>query len=266
MLQAHFTGKSRNELVAQLLTCATVADAVAACQERRAPTVFHGPAVLTGTQPGDDLGDDDDDDNASVTTDSTTNASARGPALPSQVALQTAQAPQALDQRADARHIYVCTLTGGTGVYFSGLDTEASRMAHIYASVRKDIILGGGDSPTDDELRMHTFLVKYNATDDGASQLSPEYGMKMRIISAAAALTHFGVEDLPVMSPSSFGGKIDEIIGNATVRYCGSWELVERSSVPRKRALIKLKRDGSLKSRLCVQGCRQVQGVDYHQT
>ena len=52
----------------------------------------------------------------------------------------------------------------------------------------------------------------------------------------------------------------------------GSWELVERSSVPRKRALIKLiwvykvKRDGSLKSRLCVQGCRQVQGVDYHQT
>ena len=52
----------------------------------------------------------------------------------------------------------------------------------------------------------------------------------------------------------------------------GSWELVERSSVPRGRALIKLiwvykvKRDGSLKSRLCVQGCRQVQGVDYHQT
>ena len=38
----------------------------------------------------------------------------------------------------------------------------------------------------------------------------------------------------------------------------GSWELVERSSVPRGRALIKLiwvykvKRDGSLKSRLCV--------------
>ena len=94
-------------------------------------------------------------------------------------------------------------------------------MAHIYASVRKDVILGGGDSPTDDVLRMHTFLVKYNATDDGASHLSSEYGMKMRIISAAAALTHLGVEDLPVMPPSSFGGKIDEILGNATVRYCG---------------------------------------------
>ena len=76
-------------------------------------------------------------------------------------------------------------------------------------------------SPTDDVLRMHTFLVKYNATDDGASHLSAEYGMKMRIISAAAALTHIGAEDLPVMPPSSFGGKIDEIHGSATVRYCG---------------------------------------------
>ena len=52
----------------------------------------------------------------------------------------------------------------------------------------------------------------------------------------------------------------------------GSWVLVERSSVPRNRNLIKLiwvykvKRDGSLKSRLCVQGCRQVPGVDYDQT
>jgi len=52
----------------------------------------------------------------------------------------------------------------------------------------------------------------------------------------------------------------------------GSWELIERSSVPRDRQLIKLvwvyktKRDGSLKYRLCVQGCRQVKGVDYNQT
>ena len=226
VLQAHFTGKLRSELVGQLLTCATVADAVAACQERRAPTIFHGPAVLTGTQPGDDLGDetdDDDDDDASVTTESTTNASVRAPTQLLQAAPSTAQAPQATaqGQRADTRYIYVCTLTGGAGVYYSGLDTETSRMAHIYASIRKDVILGGGDSPTDDVLRMHTFLVKYNATDDGASHLSSEYGMKMRIISAAAALTHIGVEDLPVMPPSSFGGKIDEILGNATVRYCG---------------------------------------------
>ena len=229
VLQAHFTGKPRSELVAQLLTCATVADAVAACQERRAPTIFHGPAVLTGTQPGDDLGDetdDDDDDDASVTTESTTNASVRAPTQllqAAQAAPSTAQAPQATaqGQRTDTRHIYVCTLTGGAGVYYSGLDTETSRMAHIHASIRKDVILGGGDSPTDDVLRMHTFLVRYNATDDGASHLSSEYGMKMRIISAAAALTHIGVEDLPVMPPSSFGGKIDEILGNATVRYCG---------------------------------------------
>ena len=52
----------------------------------------------------------------------------------------------------------------------------------------------------------------------------------------------------------------------------GSWVLEERSKMPRGRNLIKLvwvyktKRDGTLKSRLCVQGCRQVKGIDYDQT
>ena len=52
----------------------------------------------------------------------------------------------------------------------------------------------------------------------------------------------------------------------------GSWEWVKRSAIPRGRSLIKfvwvykIKRDGSFKSRLCVQGCRQVAGVDYNQT
>ena len=51
-----------------------------------------------------------------------------------------------------------------------------------------------------------------------------------------------------------------------------SWEYIDRSDVPRGRNLIKLvwvykvKRDGTLKARLCVQGCRQVAGVDYDQT
>ena len=52
----------------------------------------------------------------------------------------------------------------------------------------------------------------------------------------------------------------------------GSWEYIDASALPRGRRLVKLvwvykvKRDGSLKSRLCVQGCRQVPGVDYDQT
>ena len=52
----------------------------------------------------------------------------------------------------------------------------------------------------------------------------------------------------------------------------GSWEWVDASSVPKGRRLIKLiwvykvKRDGSLKSRLCVQGCNQQSGIDYDQT
>ena len=52
----------------------------------------------------------------------------------------------------------------------------------------------------------------------------------------------------------------------------GSWEYIDASQLPRGRRLVKLvwvykvKRNGSLKSRLCVQGCRQVPGVDYDQT
>ena len=52
----------------------------------------------------------------------------------------------------------------------------------------------------------------------------------------------------------------------------GSWEWVPISDMEKGRRLIKLiwvfktKRDGSLKSRLCVQGCTQVAGVDYDQT
>ena len=51
-----------------------------------------------------------------------------------------------------------------------------------------------------------------------------------------------------------------------------SFEWLDRSQLPRGRSLVKLvwvykvKRDGTLKARLCVQGCSQVAGVDYDQT
>ena len=51
-----------------------------------------------------------------------------------------------------------------------------------------------------------------------------------------------------------------------------SWEWVRAEDVPNGRRLIKLiwvfkvKRNGKLKSRLCVQGCNQVEGIDYDQT
>eukprot|EP00965_Chrysotila_dentata_P043423 1443817-Pleurochrysis_carterae.AAC.3 len=52
----------------------------------------------------------------------------------------------------------------------------------------------------------------------------------------------------------------------------GSWTCIDRSDVPHGRSLVrriwvyKRKRSGSLKVRLCVQGCAQVHGVDYDQT
>eukprot|EP00965_Chrysotila_dentata_P119251 3942163-Pleurochrysis_carterae.AAC.1 len=48
--------------------------------------------------------------------------------------------------------------------------------------------------------------------------------------------------------------------------------MIDRSDVPPGRSLVRLiwvykrKRSGALKARLCVQGCAQVQGVDYDQT
>ena len=51
-----------------------------------------------------------------------------------------------------------------------------------------------------------------------------------------------------------------------------SWTEIDRSKVPKERRLVRLiwvykvKRDGSLKASLCVQGCSQVPGVDYDQT
>ena len=51
-----------------------------------------------------------------------------------------------------------------------------------------------------------------------------------------------------------------------------SWSYIPRSEVPMGRRLVRLiwvykrKRDGSYKARLCVQGCSQAAGIDYHQT
>jgi hypothetical protein len=51
-----------------------------------------------------------------------------------------------------------------------------------------------------------------------------------------------------------------------------SWSFIPRAHLPRGRHVVRLiwvykvKRDGTKKSRLCVQGCSQVAGVDYHQT
>ena len=51
-----------------------------------------------------------------------------------------------------------------------------------------------------------------------------------------------------------------------------SWVYKSRDDIPAGRKLVRLiwvykrKRDGSLKARLCVQGCSQIPGVDYDQT
>eukprot|EP00965_Chrysotila_dentata_P024752 820657-Pleurochrysis_carterae.AAC.8 len=51
-----------------------------------------------------------------------------------------------------------------------------------------------------------------------------------------------------------------------------SWTTIDRSEVPADWSLVRLiwvykrKRNGTMKARLCVQGCVQIPGVDFHQT
>jgi hypothetical protein len=52
-LRRVLTQASRAELMKLLLAVPTVDDAVDACEEHDVPTIFHGPAVLPNTQPGD---------------------------------------------------------------------------------------------------------------------------------------------------------------------------------------------------------------------
>ena len=70
--------------------------------------------------------------------------------------------------------------------------------------------------------------------------------------------------------PTAWGQSEIGEIGNHESK--GSWSYILRSEMPSGRRIVKLtwvyktKRDGRKKSRLCVQGCTQVAGVDYDQT
>ena len=235
VLQSHFTDISRDDLVSKLLTCADVDDAITACKQHNASTIFHGPAVLAGTQPGDDLGDDDDDDgeeDASVTTNSTTLASDAA-ALATSLAQRPLPTEPAAPRALERRTVFIFTYSGHDGIYFSSLGSDASRLAHVLATIRKEIILTrrelSATAITDDALRAHLFMVEYNSTGDEASQISPEYATKMLLLAAAAALAAQGRPEnwplqssrqveLPVAPPSH---ELDEIYASATITYHG---------------------------------------------
>lgn len=65
------------------------------------------------------------------------------------------------------------------------------------------------------------------------------------------------------------GAELKEIKAH---RRNASWTEIDRSDLPKGRRLVKMtwayktKRNGTLKARLCVQGCSQLPGVDYDQT
>ena len=88
--------------------------------------------------------------------------------------------------------------------------------------------------------------------------------------SAGSAADPSSRKEALAMDAPGWTASMDEEMENHHNK--GSWEWVRRVDVPRNRHLVKLvwvfkvKRDGRLKSRLCVQGCAQTAGVDYDQT
>ena len=74
------------------------------------------------------------------------------------------------------------------------------------------------------------------------------------------------------MDQDEEGWRPSEIKEIKAHRRNGSFTEIDRSELPKGRRLVRMtwayktKRDGTKKSRLCVQGCSQVPGVDYDQT
>ena len=88
----------------------------------------------------------------------------------------------------------------------------------------------------------------------------------LRAESEDAPATEAEAQALGGPWPASIQKELDNHMNN------GSWATITRSEVPKGRRLhkmvwvFKLKRDGTAKSRLCVQGCTLEKGVDYDQT
>jgi len=97
------------------------------------------------------------------------------------------------------------------------------------------------------------------------------YHTALRADSADAPSNHAEAAALDAAAGNALWGDGEEVeLGNHERN--GSWELMRRRDVPKGRRIHKLvwvykvKRDGSIKVRLCVQGCTLQSGIDFDQT
>ena len=100
----------------------------------------------------------------------------------------------------------------------------------------------------------------------------PDYVATYNVLKALRADS----PDAPALFEEAMarGGPWPEAIGKELNHHLenGTWEVIEYSDLPRGRRLhkfvwvFKMKRDGTAKGRLCVQGCTLEAGVDYDQT
>ena len=104
----------------------------------------------------------------------------------------------------------------------------------------------------------------------GAIGLRPRGDVGHASLAKPAAADPTGFKDALRRDEPGWMASMDKEVTNHANN--SSWSYILRAHLPKGRHIVRLiwvykvKRDGSKKSRLCVQGCSQVAGVDYNQT
>ncbi len=119
-------------------------------------------------------------------------------------------------------------------------------------------------------------VVSINPGGEAAVLITRGLGLRAALPHGAALLAQPSADDPKTQrqayAEDNAGWLASELVELKNHEDNNSWAIEHISSKPRGRKLIKLiwvykrKRDGRMKSRLCVQGCTQVPGVDYQQT
>ena len=119
----------------------------------------------------------------------------------------------------------------------------------------------------------------HHASADAAAAYTTDHRLHSALYSVDTHTCLLATTDNRTPSGHSQAMKFDEVKWTASElkeldahKRNGSWVLIDRSRVPRDANIVnalwiyKLKRDGTAKSRLCVDGSNQQYGIDYDQT
>ena len=188
----------RADLIAKLLSTATLEKAVEACRDRHTTPTFHGPAVVEGTQPGDILDHAsvaDGDDNESVVT---------------ATSLVTAASSSTRTQLADevppsTGKLYISSSPDIEGIYFGG-DTSNAWRDNVLPMLKKAMLVPSVSRTygymTEDKILGMVKTVPLDGRAPGEKDIADQLYLR----SAAQALGKSGITNIIFKGPSFFHG------------------------------------------------------------